>query len=185
MSVEINAAYLEYGGIDFTILDCPGSVEFAQETYNALVGVDAAIVVCEPECNRVLALAPLFQFLDDWEIPHLVFLNKMDRAHASFAELLQALRSVSSRPLVPHQYPIWQGETLTGFIDLVTEQAYQYHSGAPADPIPLPASLKAQEHAARAELLETLADFDDRLLEELLEEIEPPQEEILQDLKWN
>jgi elongation factor G len=183
MSVEVNAASLEHGGICFTFLDCPGSVEFTQETLNALIGVDAAIVVCEPDCDRALTLAPLFQFLDDWEIPHLIFINKMDRAHASFADLLQALKSVSSRPLVPHQYPIWQGEVLTGFIDLVTEQAYQYHPGAPADPIPLPESLKAQEHAARVEMLETLADFDDHLLEELLEEIEPPQEEIFQDLK--
>jgi elongation factor G len=183
MSVEVNAASTQYGGICFTFLDCPGSVEFAQETYNALVGVDAAIVVCEPDCDRALTLAPLFQFLDDWEIPHLVFINKMDRAHVPFAEILQALRSVSSRPLVPHQYPIGQGETLTGFIDLITEQAYQYHPGAPADPIPLPAELKAQEQAARTEMLETLADYDDHLLEELLEDIAPPQEEILNDLK--
>jgi elongation factor G len=183
MSVEVNAASTEYGGIHFTFIDCPGSVEFAQETYNALVGVDAAVVVCEPDCDRVLTLAPLFQFLDDWEIPHVVFVNKMDRAHSTFPEILQALKVVSSRPLVPHQYPIGQGETLTGFIDLVTEQAYQYHPGAPADPIPLPDHLKQQEHAARAEMLETLADFDDHLLEELLEEIDPPQDEILQDLK--
>lgn len=183
MSVEVNAAVLSTGGIHFTFLDCPGSVEFSQETYNALVGVDAAIVVCEPDCNRVLALAPLFQFLDDWEIPHLVFINKMDRANASFTEVLQALQVVSSRPLVPHQYPIGQGEQLTGFIDLVTEQAYQYHSGAPADPIPLPETLQGQERAARSEMLEALADFDDHLLEELLEEINPSQEEILQDLK--
>ncbi|MBD3884137.1 elongation factor G [Phormidium tenue FACHB-886] len=183
MSVEVNAACLEYGGVQFTVVDCPGSVEFAQETYDALVGVDAAIVVCEPDCERVLTLAPLFQFLDDWEIPHLVFLNKMDRAHASYAEILEALKSVSNRPLVPHHYPIWQDETLTGFIDLVTEQAYQYHAGAPADPILLPDHLKTQEQAARAEMLETLADYDDHLLEELLEDIEPSQEEILKDLK--
>ncbi|HEY9696356.1 MAG TPA: elongation factor G [Trichocoleus sp.] len=183
MTVEVNAASTEYGGICFTFLDCPGSIEFAQETYDALVGVDAAIVVCEPDCARVLTLAPLFQFLDDWEIPHLVFVNKMDRAHASFSDILQALKSVSSRPLVPHQYPIGQGETIEGFIDLITEQAYQYHPGAPADPIPLPEHLKEQEHAARVEMLETLANFDDHLLEELLEDIEPPQEEILTDLK--
>jgi elongation factor G len=183
MSVEVNAASTEYGGIHFTFLDCPGSVEFVQETCNALMGVDAAIIVCEPDVDRVLTLAPLFQFLDRWEIPHLIFLNKMDRARSQFADILQALKEVSSRPLVPHQYPIWQGETLTGFIDLITEQAYQYHPGAPADPIPLPDSLKEQEHAARAEMLETLADFDDHLLEELLEDIDPPQEEILQDLK--
>lgn len=183
MSVEVNAASAEYGGFRFNFIDCPGSVEFAQETYNALVGVDAAIVVCEPNCDRVVTLAPLFKFLDDWEIPHLVFINKMDRASAHFTEVLQALKSVSSRPLIPHQYPITQGEEIIGFIDLVSEQAYHYHAGAPADPVPLPESLKDQEHAARTEMLEALADFDDHLLEELLEEIEPPQEEILQDLK--
>ncbi|MBD2460849.1 elongation factor G [Oscillatoria sp. FACHB-1407] len=183
MSVELNAASTDYGGIRFTFLDCPGSVEFVQETYNALIGVDAAIVVCEPDANRVLTLAPLLQFLDNWEIPHLVFINKMDRAQGNFAEILQALKGVSSRPLVLHQYPIGQGEYLTGFIDLVTEQAYQYHPGAPADPIPLPADLEDQEQAARLEMLETLADFDDHLLEELLEEINPTEDEILQDLK--
>ncbi len=183
MSVEVNAASTEYSGICFTFLDCPGSVEFAQETYHALMGVDAAIVVCEPDCSRVLTLAPLFQFLDDWQIPHLVFINKMDRCHDSFADILQALKAVSSRPLVPHQYPIGQGEQLRGFIDLISEQAYQYHPNAPADPIPLPEDLREAEHTARAEMLETLADFDDHLLEELLEDIDPPQEEILQDLK--
>ena len=183
MSVEVSAASMEYEGIRFNFLDCPGSVEFAQETYNALMGVDAAVVVCEPVCDRALTLAPLFKFLDDWEIPHLVFINKMDRANNTYMEVLSALNTVSSRPLVLHQYPIGQGEQLTGFIDLVSEQAYHYHPGAPADPIPLPEELKEQEHQAREEMLEALADFDDHLLEELLEEIEPPQEEIVQDLK--
>lgn len=183
MSVEINAASTDYGGIRFTFLDCPGSIEFAQETYNALVGVDAAVVVCEPDSNRVLTLTPLFQFLDEWEIPHLVFINKMDRAHDNFADILQALKNVSSRPIVLHQYPIGQGDDLQGFIDLVNEQAYHYHPGAPADPIPLPDDLKDAEHAAREEMLETLADFDDHLLEELLEDITPPEDEIVSDLK--
>jgi elongation factor G len=183
MSVEVNAASTEYGGVRFMFLDCPGSVEFAQETLNALIGVDAAIVVCEAVSDRVLTLAPLFKFLDDWEIPHLVFINKMDRADVDFNEVLQALNKVSSRPLVAHQYPIGTGEKLVGFIDLVTEQAYHYHPGAPADPVPLPAELRDQEKAARNEMLETLSNFDDHLLEELLEDIEPAQEEIFQDLK--
>ncbi len=190
MTVEVSAASTDYQGIHFTFVDCPGSIEFAQETYNALIGVDAAVVVCEPVTDRVLTLAPLFKFLDDWEIPHLVFINKMDRltCHGdtwgqAYREILDALKSVSTRPLIPHQYPIGKGEQLIGFIDLVSEQAYQYHSGAPADRVPVPDSLKEQEHAARVEMLEALADFDDHLLEELLEEIEPPQEEILQDLR--
>lgn len=183
MTVEISTASTEYNDTRFTFIDCPGSVEFAQETYNALMGVDAAIVVCEPIRDRVLTLAPLFKFLDDWEIPHLVFVNKMDRANIHVLETLHALKAVSSRPLVAHQYPILQGEQLIGFIDMVSEQAYKYHPGAAADPIPFPEHLKEEEHTARAEMLEALANFDDHLLEELLEDIEPPQEEILKDLK--
>ncbi|HHP7230485.1 MAG TPA: elongation factor G [Xenococcaceae cyanobacterium] len=183
MSVEVSVASTNYEQIHFTLLDCPGSVEFTQETYNALVGAGAAIVVCEPVIEKVLTLAPLFKFLDDWEIPHLVLINKMDRACSNYMEILQALKQVSSRPLVPQQYPIYQDNHCVGYIDLVTEQAYQYHQGNAADPIPLPETLAAAEKSARNEMLETLADFDDHLLEELIEEIEPPQDEILRDLK--
>ncbi|MBE9125326.1 elongation factor G [Coleofasciculus sp. LEGE 07081] len=190
MTVEVTAASTTYQGIRFNFIDCPGSIEFTQETYNALIGVDAAVVVCEPTSDRILTLAPLFKFLDDWEIPHLIFINKVDRLTCDggtcgqpYREILDALKAVSSRPLVPHQYPIGKQEQLIGFIDLVSEQAYHYHAGAPADPVPLPESLKDAEQAAREEMLESLADFDDHLLEELLEEIEPPQEEIIQDLK--
>ena len=190
MSTEVNVASAEYGDILFNFLDCPGSVELVQETYNALVGVDLAIVVCEPDQlistsseHRAVTLAPLFQFLDDWEIPHLVLINKMDRMRGTFAEMLAALKSVSRRPVIPQQYPIWQQSDVVGFINLVDERAYHYRADGPADPIPLPESLQEEEAAARQEMLETLADFDDRLLEELLEDIEPSQAEIEQDLK--
>lgn len=190
MTVEINAASTNYGGIDFTFLDCPGSIEFAQETNNAIIGAGAAIVVCEPDPTRVLTLAPLFQFLDEWEIPHLVFINKMDRVctdetecQSNFREILEALKTVSNRPILPHQYPIAKTNQLIGFIDLVTEQAYHYHPGAASDPVPFPESLKAEEHAAREQMLEELANFDDNLLEELVENIEPTQAEIVADLK--
>jgi len=183
MTVEINTAYTAFEDLQLTFLDCPGSIEFAQETQNALVGVDAAIVVCEPTVERVLTLAPIFKFLDDWEIPHLVFLNKMERANHPFTEILAAIKAVSPRPLLPQQYPLYQERTLLGYIDLITEQAYQYHAGTEADPVPLPESAAAEEKLARDDLLEGLAEFDDHLLEELLEEINPSLEEIKQDLK--
>lgn len=183
MSVEVSVAHSQYQDLNFTFLDCPGSIEFASETYNALVGAGAAIIVCEPVVDRVLTLAPLLKFLDDWEIPHLIFINKMDRCNSHFNEVLQALKSVSSRPLVPQQYPIRQNNETIGFIDLINEQAYHYHPNSPADPVPLPDHLKEEEQIARQEMLETIAEFDDHLLEELLEDINPSREEILQDLK--
>ncbi|MFM7325772.1 MAG: elongation factor G, partial [Nodosilinea sp.] len=182
MTVELNVASTRYGDLEFTFLDCPGSVELQQETNHALMGVDGAILVCEADPDRVLTLSPLLQFLDSWEIPHLVWINKLDRGNGSFAEVLAALRQVSTRPIIPQQYPIRQNQDLVGFIDLVTEQAFHYHPGATADPVPLPASLQAEEQAARAEMLEALAEYDDHLLEELLEDRVPPQEDIVQDL---
>ncbi|TYT68609.1 elongation factor G [Microcystis aeruginosa] len=183
MSVEVSVAHSQYQDLNFTFLDCPGSIEFASETYNTLVGAGAAIIVCEPVVDRVLTLAPLLKFLDDWEIPHLIFINKMDRCNSHFNEVLQALKSVSSRPLVPQQYPIRQNNETIGFIDLINEQAYHYHANSPADPVALPDHLKEEEQSARQEMLETIAEFDDHLLEELLEDINPSREEILQDLK--
>lgn len=183
MTIEITSAYTEYQDINFTFLDCPGSVEFMQETYNALVGAGMAIIVCEPSVSKVLTLAPLFKFLDDWQIPHLVYINKMDRSQDSFLDVLKAIKEVSSRPLVAQQYPIKQDQDIIGYLDLITEQAYHYHQGNVADLVAFPDDLKEIETQTRQEMLETLADFDDHLLEELLEEIEPSQDEIAKDLK--
>lgn len=190
MSVEITAATTHYENLQFNFIDCPGSIEFSQETYNALVGVDLAVVVCEPLLDKVLTLAPLFKFLDDWEIPHLVFINKMERSEGEFIDLLHGLRQVSSRPLVAHQYPIRNDAELQGFIDLVSEEAYQYRVDAPGksgqhrpQAMAFPDQLRALEQSARMEMLEELANFDDHLLAELLDEVEPSCQEIISDLK--
>jgi elongation factor G len=183
MSVEISTGTTIVEDVQFTFIDCPGSIEFCQDTYNVLIGVDAAIIVCEPTIDRVLTLSPLFKFLDDWEIPHLVFINKIDKSNVNFIDLLHTLKQVSSRPVVAHQYPIVEGEKLLGFIDLVTEQAYHYHPGSSPDLVPFPSELRAVEQIARAEMLEELANFDDNLLAELIAEIDPDTEEIVGDLR--
>ena len=187
MSTEISAASFVHQGADdayrFTILDCPGSVEFAAEAKAALLGVDLAVVVVEPVVERMTAVAPLLQHLDDANLPHVVFINKMDRSEVGYRDLLEALRRISARPVVPHQYAIGRGEDLVGYIDLVTEQAYAYHDGAPSDRIDLPDDYREREQAARNEMLETLADFDDDLMEKLLEDQEPTTDEILKDLQ--
>jgi elongation factor G len=183
MSTEVGVASFSHAGYDFTVLDCPGSVEFVHETRQALVGIDLAVVVVEPVAERMVAVAPLLQYLDRLSLPHLVFINKMDRSEARYRDLLQALRDASTRPVVPHQYAIGRGDSLVGYIDLVTEEAYAYRPGAPSDRIPLPDDHREREQAARREMLETLADFDDGLLEKLLEDVEPAADEIVADLR--
>jgi elongation factor G len=182
MSTEVNVATTTHNGAVLTFLDCPGSVEFAQEARNALLGADAAVVVVEPVLERMITVSPLLKFLDAHEIPHLIFINKMDRSEVRYRDLLQALRDLSDRPVIPHQYAIGRGEELIGYIDLVTEQAYTYNANAPSDRIELPEEYREREQAARTEMLETLADFDDDLMEMLLEEREPPAEDIMRHL---
>src|SRR3546814_10466375 len=95
MSGEVTAASAEVMGERGSFLDCPGSIEFAQDARAALMVVDIAVIVCEPEIERALTLAPLFHFLDQHKIPHMLFINKMDVANARVREVLEALQSVS------------------------------------------------------------------------------------------
>ena len=183
MSTEVTAAWLEGESGRLTLLDCPGSVELSAETRHALSGLDLAAVVVEPVVERIAVLAPLLQFLDANDIPHVVFINKMDRSETRFRDLIAALRQASGRPVVPHQYAIGRGDDLVGYIDLVTENAYGYSENAPAEPMQLPDDYQERERAARAEMLETLADFDDALLEELLEDRPPSEDVIRNDLQ--
>jgi elongation factor G len=178
MSVEVSAASTEFLGERWTFLDCPGSVELAQETHNALLVADAAIVVCEAEVAKALTLAPLLKFLDDLKLPHLLFINKMDTASHRVREVLEALQAVSSRPLVLRQVPIREGDTVTGYVDLASERAYHYRPDQPSDLIQMPPDTVEREQTARTEMLEHLADFDDTLLEQLLEDTVPTSQQI-------
>jgi len=188
MSTELNAAHATYLGDPWYFLDCPGSVELAWEAQNAILAADVAVVVCEAVPDRVLALSPLFKFLDDHAVPHMVFVNKLDQSSARVSEILAALQSVSSRPLVLRQVPMPGPDgTLAGYVDLVSERAYRYQPGKPSDLIKLPPDMAATEKTSRAGLVEKLADYDDKLLEQLLEDAQPSKDEIYrhltQDLK--
>ncbi|MFB3150334.1 MAG: elongation factor G [Alphaproteobacteria bacterium] len=182
MSTELSVASAEFLGDPWIFIDCPGSIELAQETFNALMAADAAIVVCESEIERTMTVAPILKFLEDHEIPHCLFINKMDTASASVAEMIEALQAVSSLPLVLRQVPIRNGEHVTGYVDLASERAYEYKPGEASDLIELPDTMVDRKETARTELLEKLADFSDTLLEQFLEDVVPEKSEIYKDL---
>jgi elongation factor G len=183
MSTELNVASAAFLGDPWTILDCPGSVELLYEAQGALLASDVAVVVVEPEVERALTISSVLRFLDLHAIPHMIFINKMDNANARVRDVLAALQSVSSRPLVLRQVPLRDAEgEVTGYVDLVSERAYRYRPGQASDLMPLPDGFWDQERETRNGLIEKLADFDDTLLEQLLEEVEPPKEEIYRHL---
>ncbi len=182
MSTELNVATTNFMGESFTFLDCPGSVEFFQDTLNALSGADAAVVVTEPDSAKARMLRPLLKYLSDHAIPHFIFVNKIDKAHGRIRELLGALAPVSDRKLVLRQIPIWTNDIVTGFIDLALDRAFVYREHAPSELIERPAEIEERFREARYEMLERLADYDDHLMEELLSDIEPPRDEVFADL---
>jgi elongation factor G len=109
MSVEVNCATTKYLDESFTFLDCPGSIEFLADTLNVLPGIDAAVVVCEPEPAKIQMLQPYLKRLDDLNIPHFLFINKIDKASGAVRDLLGLLQDASDNPLLMRQIPIVDG----------------------------------------------------------------------------
>lgn len=180
MSVETSAACTTFLGETWTFLDCPGSVEFFQDAMNALMVVDAAVVVSEADPNRAIMASSVLKFLDDRNIPHVLFLNKTDLVTdvAKVRETLTALQQYSERPLVLRHLPIVEGGVINGFVDLISERAYKFNPGHEDTRIEIPADMKDDVTIARQETLEAICGLDDRLMEELLEEKIPSLEEI-------
>jgi len=178
MSTELNVASANFLNEEWTFIDCPGSVEFIQESRAAMMACDVAIVVCEPEASKTLMLAPIMQFLDRHDIPRMLFINKMDHSSETIRDLLASLQNVSTKPLVLRQVPIRDGDEVTGYVDLVSERAYEYGQGQASKLIELPESVSERNEEARQDMLESLADFDDDLLEQLLEDNIPPNDKV-------
>ena len=181
--VEPNVATCEFLGDTYTFIDCPGSVEFSGQCATVLPGVDAAVVVVEPDPARAPALQLILKQLDELNIPRLLFINKIDTAQGSIRELLQFFQPVSSQPLVLRQIPIWKDGIAIGTIDLALERAYIYREHAEAEVVDIPADEAEREKEARFEMMEKLADYDDELLETLLSDMEPPSEKVFEDLR--
>ncbi|WP_095201787.1 elongation factor G [Mesorhizobium carmichaelinearum] len=182
MSVEATVATTDFMGEQITFVDCPGSIEFSFEAEPVLAACDLAVVVAEADEKKIPALQLIMRKLDDLGVPRLLFLNKVDKAIAGVRDTLKMLQPASSVPLLLRQIPLRKDGVVIGSIDLALERAYIYREYAESEVAQIPGDDKARELEARFSMLETLADHDDQLMEQLLEEIEPPKDAIFDDL---
>ena len=182
MSVELTAATTNFMGDNYTFLDCPGSVEFTHDMRAVLPAIDAAVVVCEMDEKKIPQLQLILRELEDAKIPRLLFLNKIDKADAGVRDVLSLLQPASRTKLILRQIPTFSGEIITGFVDLALERAFVYKEYAPSQVVPLEGDAADLEKTARFSMLETLADHDDELMEQLLEDIQPPRDKVFDDL---
>jgi elongation factor G len=182
MSVELTVATTTFMGDAYTFLDCPGSVEFVHDMRAVLPAIDAAIVVCEMDEKKVPQLQLILRELEEQKIPRILFVNKIDKADAGVHDLLKLLQPASRTKLVLRQIPTFSGDLITGFVDLALERAFVYKEHAPSQVVPLEGESADREKTARFSMLETLADHDDELMEQLLEDIQPPRDKVFDDL---
>ncbi len=182
LSTELNVAGFEFMDDRYVILDCPGSVDFASEADHVIPAVDLTVVVADPDPDRAGLLQPLLRRLDEVQAPHCIFINKIDKARGRVRDLIAAIQPFSLEPLVARQIPIWNGAGAEGYIDLALERAYHYEPGKASTRIQIPESEREREMEARYRMLEQMADFDDRLMEALINESEPERGTIMSDL---
>ncbi len=182
MSVELSIATTTFMDDSYTFIDCPGSVEFIHDMRAALPAVDAAIVVCEMDDKKVPQLQLILRELEEQKIPRFLFLNKIDKADSSVHDALNLLQPASRNKLLLRQLPTFKGDIITGFVDLALERAFVYKEHVASEVIPLEGDILDREKTARFSMLETLADHDDELMEQLLEDIPPPRDKVFDDL---
>src|SRR5436190_313053 len=182
MSVELSVATTTFMDDTYTFIDCPGSVEFVHDMRAALPAVDAAVVVCELDEKKVPQLQLMLRELEEQKIPRFLFLNKTDKADSTIHDVLKLLQPASRSKLLLRQIPTFSGDLISGFVDLALERAFVYKEHAPSEVVPLEGDVLDAEKTARFSMLETLADHDDELMEQLLGDIPPPADKVFDDL---
>ncbi len=182
-STELNLLHFEHSNDHFALIDLPGGFGFAADGLIALQSADIALLVIDPVPERAALAEPMLRQLDALGVPHAIFINKIENARAgAVRELLAQLQPMSREPLVLRQIPLREGDNVTGYVDLAMERAYRYRPSAASQVIEIPETIAAREQADRARLLETLADFDDALLEALLMDEAPDPATVMADL---
>lgn len=182
-STEINLLNFDYLGDRFALIDMPGGAGFAADGLAALQSADLALVVVDPAPERAVLAEPMLRRLDELGVPHVVFVNKIENARAgAIRDLIAELQPMSREPLALRQIPIREGEHVAGYVDLALERAYRYRPGKESERVDIPGELLEREREERGHLLETLADFDDNLLEALLMDAVPEQDLVMADL---
>lgn len=180
LSVPGVAAVHSFGfmGQDWAAIDMAGGAENLGSAGAALAASDIAVICVPADADAAVLAAPFLRKVEEAGCPCLVFINRIDNAQSRISEIVSALQTYSRHHIVLREVPIRDGNAIVGFVDLVSERAWKFQNGRHSVLIEMPDSVKDREEQARAELLESYADFDDHLLDELIEDRQPPVAEV-------
>ena len=171
ITISAKLAFCEWNKNKINILDTPGFGNFIQEARGALRVADAAIIVVDAVSGVMVQTEKGWGYAEEFQLPRLVVVNRMDRDTASFDRSLESIQQTLGRMCVPIQVPIGVEKAFKGVVDLVQMKAYVYSSDASGkfteSDIPTDAAAQAQEY--REKLIEAVAESDEKLMEKFFE----------------
>eukprot|EP00742_Colponemidia_sp_Colp-10_P012216 GILJ01013678.1.p1 GENE.GILJ01013678.1~~GILJ01013678.1.p1 ORF type:complete len:738 (-),score=126.20 GILJ01013678.1:274-2487(-) len=180
ITIQSAATYCSWGDNRINIIDTPGHVDFTIEVERALRVLDSAIMVTCGVAGVQSQTLTVDRQMKRYNIPRLVFVNKLDRTGANPWKALEGIRERLHLNVAPLQIPIGLESDLEGLVDLVANRAvyFQGDNGEVLKFAEIPKELQAQAQERRRQLIETLADVDSEMEELFLHEQEPTTEQL-------
>jgi len=185
--ISINSAicFFEADGYKINLVDTPGYSNFLWDTRASLRAVDGAAVLVCGVAGVEVGTEKVWEMLEEHHLPRLIIINKLDRENANFKRTLEAIRQFFGRQAVPLQLPLGEEKDFRGVVDLIKMKAFVFEkdeSGKYKEE-DIPAALKEEAAEKREELVEMIAENDEKLMEKYLEKGELASEEVQAGLK--
>jgi elongation factor G len=167
------------------ILDTPGHVDFTVEVERSLRVLDGAVAVFDSVAGVEPQSETVWRQADKYRVPRIAFINKMDRVGADFEGSVQTMIDRLGAHPVPVQLPIGAEADFAGVVDLVNMKAIVYKDdlGQDWEVTEIPSDLQDAAHTARTELIEAVAEYDDKLMEDYLEEKPIEADRLIADIR--
>ncbi len=163
------------------IIDTPGHIDFTAEVQRSLRVLDGGVVVFDAVAGVEPQSETVWRQADEYSVPRICFVNKMDRTGANFNRTMDMIRDRLRAVPLPIQLPIGLEDTYRGIVDLITLQAKVWDSGdlgAKAELIDIPDDMKADVERAREEMIETVVELEEELMIRYLDGDEISVDEI-------
>jgi elongation factor G len=173
ITIAPKMGFCEWKKNKINFIDTPGDTNFGVETKIAMSVVDAAVVLVSAPDGVQVGTEFVWRAADELNLPRIVFISKMDRERADFANALEDVRKVLSDKAVAFQIPIGKEGGFEGVIDVLGGKAWTFPGdGREAVAADIPSQLKDAAGKAREQLIEAIAASDDDLLAKYLETME-------------
>jgi elongation factor G len=180
ISIGLATCYVPWRQHKVNLIDCPGYGIFFTETKAGMRAADSALLAVNGVAGVEVNTERAWKFAEEIDLPVMLHLTKMDRERADFGRALEALQKHFGRGALPIHLPIGQEAGLEGVVDVVRQQAFRFtrDGDGKAQPAEVPAELAGELESRRAELIELVAETDDRLLERFFESGTLDQEDL-------